>query len=44
MPDRGWILNLMTISIYFWIGSFMVVGDRQRTLHDRMAGSVVRHV
>jgi hypothetical protein len=40
----GWVLNLMTISIYFWIDSFMVLGDRQRTLHDRMAGSVVRHV
>jgi uncharacterized RDD family membrane protein YckC len=40
----GWIFNLVTISIYFWIDSFMVFGDRQRTLHDRMAGSMVRHV
>jgi uncharacterized RDD family membrane protein YckC len=39
----GWLLNTVTFSIYFWIDSFMVFGDRQRTLHDRMANSIVRH-
>jgi uncharacterized RDD family membrane protein YckC len=39
----GWLLNTVSISIYFWIDSFMVLGDRQRTLHDRFANSVVRY-
>jgi uncharacterized RDD family membrane protein YckC len=39
----GWVLNIFTVGIYFWVDSFMVLGDRQRTLHDRMAGSIVRH-
>jgi hypothetical protein len=40
----GWVLALCTFSIYFWVDSLMVFGDRQRTLHDRMASSIVRHV
>jgi uncharacterized RDD family membrane protein YckC len=40
----GWILGMITLSVYFWVDSFTVFGDRQRTLHDRMANSVVRHV
>jgi uncharacterized RDD family membrane protein YckC len=39
----GWLLNMLTFSVYFLIDSFMVFGDRQRTLHDRMVNSVVRH-
>ena len=38
----GSVLNLVTFGIYFWIDAFMCLGDRQRTLHDRMANSVVR--
>ena len=38
----GWVLNLVTLGIYFWIDAFMCLGDRQRTLHDRMANSIVR--
>jgi uncharacterized RDD family membrane protein YckC len=37
------VLNAVSCSLYFWVDSFMVFGDRQRTLHDRMANSVVRH-
>ncbi|WP_433362398.1 RDD family protein [Actinoplanes sp. CA-142083] len=40
----GWLLDAVSCGIYFWVDSFMVFGDRQRTLHDRMAGSIVRHV
>ncbi len=40
----GWILNMVTLSIYFWVDSLMVFGDRQRTLHDRMASSIVRRI
>jgi uncharacterized RDD family membrane protein YckC len=40
----GWLLNVITFGIYFWVDSFTLFGDRQRTLHDRMANSVVRHV
>ena len=40
----AWLLNAVTFSVYFWVDAFMVFGDRQRTLHDRMANSVVRHV
>jgi uncharacterized RDD family membrane protein YckC len=39
----GNVLSLVTIGIYPWIDAFMVFGDRQRTLHDRMADSIVRH-
>jgi hypothetical protein len=40
----GWMLNLVTFGIYFWIDAFLCFGDRQRTAHDRMANSVVRHL
>jgi uncharacterized RDD family membrane protein YckC len=40
----AWVLNLVTFGIYFWVDSFVGLGDRQRTLHDRMANSIVRHV
>jgi hypothetical protein len=40
----AWLLDAVTCGIYFWVDAFMVFGDRQRTLHDRMAGSIVRHV
>ena len=40
----GWLLNAVSFSVWFWVDSFMVFGDRQRTLHDRIANSVVRHV
>ncbi|XVV10089.1 RDD family protein [Actinoplanes sp. CA-131856] len=40
----GWFLDVVTLSVYFWIDAFTVFGDRQRTLHDRMAGSIVRHL
>jgi uncharacterized RDD family membrane protein YckC len=40
----AWLLNLVSFGIYFLIDSFMIFGDRQRTLHDRMANSIVRHV
>lgn len=39
----GWVLNTVSFSVYFWVDSFMVFGDCQRTLHDRMANSIVRH-
>jgi hypothetical protein len=39
----GTVCNLISFGIYFWIDSFMVLGDRQRTLHDRMSNSIVRH-
>ncbi|MEV0719411.1 RDD family protein [Asanoa sp. NPDC050611] len=39
----GWLLNIFTCSVWFLVDSFMIFGDRQRTLHDRMANSVVRH-
>lgn len=39
----GWVLNVVSIGIYFWVDSLMILGDRQRTLHDRMANSIVRH-
>lgn len=39
----GWLLNLVTFSIYAFVDAFMVFGDRQRTLHDRLANSLVRH-
>jgi uncharacterized RDD family membrane protein YckC len=40
----GSLLNTVTFSIYAWIDCFSVFGERQRTVHDRMAGSIVRHV
>ena len=38
----GWVLNVFTFSVYFIVDSCMVFGERQRTLHDRMANSIVR--
>ncbi len=40
----GSVLNIFTLGIYFWVDSLMVLGEGGRTLHDRMAGSVVRHL
>jgi uncharacterized RDD family membrane protein YckC len=40
----GWILNVCTLGIYFWVDAFTCFGDRQRTLHDRMANSIVRYL
>jgi uncharacterized RDD family membrane protein YckC len=40
----GWLLSLVSLGIYVWVDAFMILGDRQRTLHDRMANSIVRHV
>jgi hypothetical protein len=37
-------LNVVTFGIYFWGDPFMCFSDRQRTQHDRMAGSIVRHL
>jgi hypothetical protein len=39
----GWVLNLVTLSVYFWVDAATCFGDRQRTLHDRMVNSVVRY-
>jgi uncharacterized RDD family membrane protein YckC len=39
----GWVLDLFTFGIYFWIDAFMCFGDRQRTVHDRIANSIVRY-
>ena len=40
----GWVLNAVTFGVYSLVDCFMVFGDRQRTLHDRLANSIVRHV
>jgi uncharacterized RDD family membrane protein YckC len=40
----GGMLSSLSLGIYFWVDSLMVFGERQRTLHDRMANSVVRYV
>ncbi|WP_433825875.1 RDD family protein [Actinoplanes sp. CA-015351] len=37
----GTVLSACTFGIYFWVDALMVLGDGQRTLHDRMAGSIV---
>ena len=39
----GSLLSTITFSAYSWVDCFMVFGERYRTLHDRMAGSIVRH-
>lgn len=39
----GTVLNTISFSIYFWVDSLMVLGDGRRTLHDRMANSIVVH-
>jgi uncharacterized RDD family membrane protein YckC len=38
------LIGSVSFGIFFWIDSLMIFGDGQRTLHDRMANSVVRHV
>jgi uncharacterized RDD family membrane protein YckC len=38
------LLGWVTFGIYFWVDSLMIFGEGQRTLHDRMANSVVRFV
>jgi hypothetical protein len=40
----GGLLSPLTLGIYFWVDSLMIFGEGQRTLHDRMANSVVRFV
>jgi hypothetical protein len=40
----GGLLSGISLGIYFWVDSLMILGDGQRTLHDRMANSVVRYV
>jgi len=40
----GGLLNGVSFGIYFLIDSLMIFGDGRRTLHDRMANSVVRYV
>jgi uncharacterized RDD family membrane protein YckC len=39
----GYVLNIVSFGIYSWVDAFMVFGDRQRTLHDRISNSLVRH-
>ncbi|WP_229070936.1 RDD family protein [Actinoplanes sp. DH11] len=40
----GTLFSMITFGVYFWVNALMILGDGQRTLHDRMAGSVVRHL
>ncbi|MBB4741300.1 putative RDD family membrane protein YckC [Actinoplanes octamycinicus] len=40
----AWVLNLFTFGFYALVDAFMVFSDGQRTLHDRMSGSVVRYL
>jgi uncharacterized RDD family membrane protein YckC len=40
----GWILNIFTLGVYSLVDALMVFGDCQRTAHDRMANSLVRHL
>jgi uncharacterized RDD family membrane protein YckC len=40
----GSVLSSITLSAYFWIDGLMVCGEGRRTLHDRLANSVVRHL
>jgi uncharacterized RDD family membrane protein YckC len=40
----GGLLTGISFGIYFWVDSLMILGEGQRTLHDRMANSVVRYV
>jgi hypothetical protein len=39
----GGLLSTISVGIYFWVDSLMIFGEGQRTLHDRMANSVVRY-
>jgi uncharacterized RDD family membrane protein YckC len=40
----GFLLGTITCGVYGLVDAFMVFGDRQRTLHDKIANSVVTHV
>jgi uncharacterized RDD family membrane protein YckC len=40
----GGALNTISFGVYFWVDSLMILGAGQRTLHDRMANSVVRFI
>ncbi len=40
----GGLLNTVTFSIYFLVDSFMIFGNRNQTLHDKMSTSVVRYL
>ncbi len=40
----GSALITCTLGVYFWVDALMILGAGTRTLHDRMATSVVRHV
>jgi uncharacterized RDD family membrane protein YckC len=37
------LLNTVTFGVFFVVDSLMVFGTDHRTLHDKMAGTVVRH-
>jgi hypothetical protein len=40
----GGLLTSISCGIYFWVDALTVLGEGQRTLHDRMAHSVVRYL
>jgi hypothetical protein len=40
----GGLLNTVTIGIYSLVDAFMVFGNRNQTLHDKMSTSVVRYL
>ncbi|MEU4558635.1 RDD family protein [Actinoplanes sp. NPDC023936] len=40
----GTVLSMCTLGVYFWADALMILGAGTRTLHDRMAASVVRHL
>jgi hypothetical protein len=37
------LLNTVTFGVFFFVDSLMVFGNDHRTLHDKMAGTVVRY-
>jgi uncharacterized RDD family membrane protein YckC len=37
------LLGVLTLGVYPVVDALFVFGDRQRTLHDRMAGTIVVH-
>ncbi|GIF75906.1 RDD family protein [Asanoa siamensis] len=39
----GFLLGAVTCGVYGLVDACMVFGERQRTLHDKMVNSVVRH-
>jgi RDD family len=40
----GGLLSSITCSIYLWADALAIFGAGQRTLHDRMVNSTVRHL